>query len=188
MILEEATDYIEKHFLKYAFILKNGTILKSTLIKDTIIKMFPIVSGIIDELPIKYMYHNKPAVIFRVSTNVLLIVLSKSHENLISSVLEKFHDRFFEQFSERYQKVPKSLKDFVEFSILTVTRQAGPEPFSWDIKDNKITEERIFKYSISSMMLLMDEINGANKRVLNFHPYVSEEMLGIVFLFQIPLN
>ena len=188
LIVEEATNYIERIFPKFALILKNGTILRATLEKKSILKVFPIVSGILENLPIKYMYIAQPVFIFRVTDNILLILLTSFHENSVSSILNRFYERYHEKLDELYETMPNSLKEYLNFSIFSVARNAGPEPFAWQNISKEVGEDKIFKYSITSMMLLMDEIGGAKRRILNFHPYVHDQLLGVIYLFQIPME
>ena len=35
------------------------------------------------------------------------------------------------------------------------------------------------------MLLLVNEVRGATHRTLNFHPFITDQYLGIIFLFQI---
>jgi hypothetical protein len=107
---------------------------------------------------------------------------------MINRMLEGFMTEFGEFFKRQYAILPKNLKDLVKFSVFSVARQVGPEPLGWLENGCIVSEEAIFKYSLASMMVLMNEINGANKRILNFHPFISEGLMGMIYLFQIPLK
>ena len=188
MILEKLGEEIRENFPKYALILTNGTILDTSLDMNVITKIFPTISSIIDQLDVDYMFINEPVYIYRFTENFLLILLTRADESVVSRFLERLSRKYRWQIEQQYKKLPNSLEPFIKFVIFSVARKMGPEPVAWVIKDENVSEDKIFTYSVSSMMLLINELSGAHKRVLNFHPFISDDLLGAIFLFQIPFE
>ena len=156
--------------------------------ESAILKILPTVNTIIKNLPPRHVYIKSPVVIFRATENFLLILLTRSSEASIHRVLEIFMNEFAMALSNRYAVLPNSILDLIKFGIFSVARQAGPEPIGWLARDYELDEKAVFKYSLSSMMVLMNEVEGAKHRILNFHPFIGDKLLGMIFLFQIPLG
>lgn len=188
MLLDECGDFLASTANRYAIILNNGTILKSTLEEKLVIKIIPILQIIMKELTIHQVLSKQPWAFYRVTEHIFVIVATRTREAVLKRMFDQFSLVFEEKLKARYQILPKSLNDLMIFSIFSAARQAGPEPIAWDTrKDGSITDEMIWKYAMSGMMVLMNEVKGAVTRVLNFHPLITENKLLMIYLFQIPL-
>jgi hypothetical protein len=169
-------------------LLNNGTILKSTLEEKLILKIIPLLQIIMKELAIHQILSKQPWAFYRVTENIFVIVATRTREPVLQRMFDQFTLVYEEKLKARYQILPKSLDDLMSFSIFSTARQAGPEPIAWDtVKNASVTEEMIWKYSMSGMMVLMNEVKGAVSRVLNFHPLITENKLMMIYLFQIPM-
>lgn len=184
MLIDDCAAFIEKTMAKYAIILKDGKILKSTLKKSTIDKVFPILKNLLkDQIPPGTSFFKNPVVFFRVTENIILIFLTNVKENILLTMFEVFFTKFSEKLALKYPiTYENSLAELVKFSIFSVARRSGPEPIGWW---ENIDSDIIFKYSTASLLLLIDEIKGATRRTLNFHPFIADRTLGVIYLFQI---
>jgi len=184
MIVDDCAAFIEKTMSKYAITLSDGAILKTTIKNEVLKKTFPILKKLLkDQIPAGSSFFKQPVVFFRVTDNVVVILLTNEKENIILSMFELFSAQFAEKLALEYPRTfEKSLGSIAKFSIFSVARQAGPEPIGWW---ENLDYEIIFKYSTSSLLLLVNEVRGATHRTLNFHPFIADQYLGIIFLFQI---
>lgn len=184
MIVDECAAFIEKTMSRYAIMLLDGTILKATIKNETLKKTFPILKKLLkDQIPAGSSFFKNPVVFFRVTHNVIITLLTNEKENIILSMFELFSAQFTEKLALEYPKTyENSLGAISKFSIFSVARQTGPEPIGWW---ENLDYEIIFKYSTTSLLLLVNEVRGATHRTLNFHPFIADQYLGIIFLFQI---
>jgi len=184
MLVDDCAAFIEKTMSKYAITLSDGTILKTTIKNEVLKKTFPILKKLLkDQIPAGSSFFKHPVVFFRVTDNVIITLLTNEKENIILSMFELFAAQFTEKLALEYPRTfDKSLGSIAKFSIFSVARQAGPEPIGWW---ENLDYEIIFKYSTSSLLLLVNEVRGATHRTLNFHPFIADQYLGIIFLFQI---
>ncbi len=184
MIVDDCAAFIEKTMSKYAITLSDGTILKTTIKNEVLKKTFPILKNLLkDQIPAGSSFFKHPVVFFRVTDNVVIILLTNEKENIVISMFELFSAQFAEKLALEYPRTfENSLGSISKFSIFSVARQAGPEPIGWW---ENLDYEIIFKYSTSSLLLLVNEVRGATHRTLNFHPFIADQYLGIIFLFQI---
>ncbi|MHA1719911.1 MAG: hypothetical protein ACTSWX_12470 [Promethearchaeota archaeon] len=184
MLIEDCATFIEQTMPKYAITLLDGTILKTTIKEEVLKKTFPILKNLLkDQIPPGSSLFKRPVVFFRVTDNVIITLLTNEKENIVLSMFELFSAKFTEQLVKQYPRTyENSLGSLAKFSIFSVARQAGPEPIGWW---ENIDYEIIFKYSTASLLLLVNEVRGATRRTLNFHPFIADQYLGIIFLFQI---
>jgi len=184
MIIDDCAAFIEKTMAKYAITLLDGTILKTTIKSEILNKTFPILKNLLkDQIPAGTSFFKPPVVFFRVTENVIITLLTNEKESIILSMFELFSAQFTEKLALEFPKTfENSLGSIAKFSIFSAARQAGPEPIGWW---ENLDYEIIFKYSTSSLLLLVNEVRGATHRTLNFHPFIADQYLGIIFLFQI---
>ncbi len=184
MIIDDCAAFIEKTMSKYAITLSDGTILKTTIKSEVLKKTFPILKNLLkDQIPTGSSFFKTPVVFFRVTDNVIIILLTNEKENIVLSMFELFSAKFAEQLALEYPRTfENSLGALAKFSIFSAARKLGPEPIAWW---ENIDYEIIFKYSTSSLLLLVNEVRGATHKTLNFHPFIADQYLGIIFLFQI---
>ncbi len=184
MIINDCAAFIEKTMSKYAITLSDGTILKTTIKSEVLKKTFPILKKLLkDQIPAGSSFFKAPVVFFRVTDNVIIILLTNEKENIILSMFELFSAKYSEQLAQEYPRTfENSLGSLAKFSIFSAARKLGPEPIGWW---EDIDYDIIFKYSTASLLLLVNEVRGATHRTLNFHPFIADQYLGIVFLFQI---
>ncbi len=171
---------------RFAIILLNGTTLVSRLQDETVRRILPTVSKLTPQLPPLYIFSQPPVIIFRISENAVLIMLTKLGEPSVNRILEIFNARFGAFFKTQYSDIPTTVGRLMNFGLVAIARQHGPEPFGWYSPEDLISEKELSEYAVTSMMVLMNERQGANSRVLNFHPFISENRLGLIYLFQIP--
>ncbi len=187
MLIDECSEFISQTFSKHAIIKSNGDIIKTTIEEATINKIFPVLKKLLDNnIEINDLIVRTPIVFFRVTNEVIIVLLTAVKENIIQSMFSVFIQKFQEALLLEYPDIINrdfSLGNIIKFSIFSVARQNGPEAFSWW---ENVDPDIIFKYSTSSLLLLMNELEGASRRTLNFHPFISENYFGIIFLFQIP--
>jgi hypothetical protein len=187
MLIDDCGAYLEQVISKYAIFLINGAILRSTIEEKAILKVLPVARTLLDDIPIGHIFVKLPVIIFHASQNVAILILSQS-ENIVENMLEGFIDTFQKKLDAKYKSLPKTLADLFKFAIFSSARKLGPEPLGWWEKSPELSDESIFKYSLSSMMMLVNEVEGAKHRYVNFHPFISNKLIGIIFLFQIPLE
>ncbi len=183
MLIQECSDFIEEVFSKYAIILKDGSVLTASIEKETIDKIYPVLEKLLlKDLKIGDLLLKSPVIFFRVTENVLVILLSRAKENVVQTMFDVFSERFSMALDQEYPVTDLDLQKLSKFSIFSLSRQAGPEPISWW---ENIDEDIVFKYSIASLLLLVNEINGASARTLNFHPFITDKYMSVILLFQI---
>ena len=184
MIIDDCATFIEKTMSKYAITLLDGTILKTTIKSEILNKTFPILKNLLKkQIPAGTSFFKQPVVFFRVTENVIITLLTNEKESIILSMFELFSAQFTERLALEFPKTfENSLGSIAKFSIFSAARQAGPEPIGWW---ENLDYEIIFKYSTTSLLLLVNEVRGATHRTLNFHPFIADQYLGIIFLFQI---
>ena len=183
MLIQECSDFIEEVFAKYAIILKDGSVLTASIEKETIDKIYPVLEKLLlKDLKIGDLLLKSPVIFFRVTENVLVILLSRAKENIVQTMFDVFSERFTLRLEQEYPVTTLDLYKLSKFSIFSLSRQAGPEPISWW---ENMDEDLVFKFSIASLLLLVNEINGASARTLNFHPFISDKYMSVILLFQI---
>ena len=188
MLLDECGDFINKTVARYAIILENGTILKATLDEKLIFKVLPLVKPIFRDIPIGNMICKAPWVFVRITEFVIVVLATKARESVYRQMLEAFIRNFGTRLNERYVSLPKTFNELVKFNIFALARQAGPEPIAWNMQNGtQLSQDQIWKYAMSGMMMLINEVEGAKHTVLNYHSFIHEGYLGIIYLFHIPL-
>ena len=183
MLIHECSDFIEEAFAKYAIIEKNGAVLQASIEKDAIDKIFPVLEKLLlQNLNIGDLLFKSPVIFYRVTENIIIILLSRAQENVVRTMFDVFSERFALRLEQKFSPMELDLQKLSKFCIFSLSRQAGPEPISWW---ENVDEDIIFKYSTASLLLLLNEINGASARTLNFHPFISDKYIGVIFLFQV---
>ncbi|UYP48112.1 hypothetical protein NEF87_004397 [Candidatus Lokiarchaeum ossiferum] len=183
MLIQECSEFIEDAFSKYAIILKDGSILKTSIDKDSVDKIFPVLEKLLmKDLKVGDLLLKSPVIFFRVTENVLVILLSRAHQNVVQTMFDVFCERYALRLDQEFPALELDLQTLSKFTIFSLSRQAGPEPIGWW---ENIDEDIVFKYSTSSLLLLLNEIDGASARTLNFHPFISDKYMSVIFLFQV---
>jgi hypothetical protein len=190
MLLDDCENFLKKQDLRYAIILSSGVILNSNIEEKILIQIMPIMHNIGFSTPITHMVYNPPLIVFRASKYVYLILITKMEENQLSTLLEEFIQQFGEKLKKEYDSTPLNIAQLIKYSIFELAREMGPEPFGWMFSPGvpELPDEKIWQLGITCMMVLMNQVEGAKKRVLSFHPFVETEEIACIYLFQIPIT
>lgn len=190
MLLDECSEYLKKQGLRYAIIMSSGVILKSDIEEKLLIEIMPIMHNVGFSTPIAHMVYSPPLVVFRASKYVFLIIVTKMEEIQLSEVLDIFYHSFGDKLKKEFDSTPLNLAQLVNYSIFEISREIGPEPLGWKFNHGvpELPEEKLWQIGITCMMVLMNQVEGARKRVLSFHPLIETEEIACIYLFQIPLE
>jgi hypothetical protein len=185
-LLEGLSVLIEHIVPKYAFVLSNGTILKSTIAEENLLKMTNVISNICEKLKVGSYLHTGKLYIFRITEYFFIFFLTDLDEKSIEHLLSDINERFSVKIARSYSQTPKTFKSIIKGIVFSMARAAGPEPLYWIPQD--LSEKDAFLVSMKTLLNLTGEIEGAHKEMLSFQPFIQYNALGIVFLFQIPFN
>ncbi|MBD3353890.1 MAG: hypothetical protein GF364_20575 [Candidatus Lokiarchaeota archaeon] len=177
---------IETVVPKYAFVLQNGTILKSTIKEDSLLKVTQIISNICEKMKIKTYIHTKKLYIYRITEHFLIFLLTDLEPSEIEPLLLNLFEKYNLKINRAYSELPKSFGSIIKSVIFSMSRAAGPQPVTWYPPD--FDESEAFKISMKAMLNLANEVDGASKEMLAFQPFIQYDALGIVYLFQIPFE
>lgn len=183
-ILDSLSYVIDPTVPKYAFVLDNGTILRSTMSEDNVLKLTKFLHGLCDKLKIGSYIHKSKLYIFRLSEHFLIFLLTDHDEEPIQKLLKDINQRFSLKIKRIYAEMPKTFKNIVKTIIFSMALMEGPEPVIWTSSD--MDEAEIFRISMKSLLNLTGELHGAKKRMISFQPFISHDALGVIYLFQIP--
>lgn len=170
---------------KYAFVLDNGTILKSTISEQHLLKFTNVIRNICEQLEAGSYVHMKKLYIFRITEHFLLFLLSDLEEPVIEPLFEDIAAHYMIKLRREFSKPPKTVKSITKHTIFSMARAAGPEPIAWY---PEMEEKDLMSITMKTMLSLTGELEGASKKVLSFLPFIQYNALGIIFLFQIPFE
>ena len=119
MLIDDCGKFIAKTFPRYAIIMTNGTILRTSFEEKIILKLVPLIGSIAKGVEIHECFTKFPWIFFRVTENVLVVLATKTQRDICQELLFSFFDHFAEELRKRYTAVPKTVKDLVKFNILS---------------------------------------------------------------------
>lgn len=185
-LLESLSVSIENIVPKYAFVLSNGTILKSTISEENLLKITNIISNICEKLQVGSYLHTGKLYIFRISDSFLIFFLTDLNEKSIEPLFSDINAKFALKLARNYVRSSKTFRNIIKGLVFSMARSAGPAPLYWIPKD--LDEKDAFLVSMKTLLNLTGELEGAHKEMLSFQPFIQYNALGIVYLFQVPFQ
>jgi len=186
-LIDSISNMIEKVVIKYAIIIDNGVILKSTISESNILKIINFLPNLSEQLEPHSYIHSGKIYIYRITNHLLIILLTDLESRIIEHLISELDDRYSIRIEKEIETNPRTLKSIIKFIVFSMERSRGPEPLIWIPEE--MDEKFAFKIAIKSLLNLTDEINGANKKkMLAFQPLTENENLIITYLFQIPFK
>ncbi len=184
-LLSSLSDLIENIVPKYAFILNNGTIIKSTIAEENLLNFAGIIPNICEELKIDSFIHKSKLYIYRLTEHFIIFLLTDLEEGAIKPFFSDIYNRYSKNINEIVGEIPKSFNSNIKGIIFSMSTARGPEPICWR---SELNEGDIYNISMKAMLTLTGELDGAKEKVISFQPFIQYDALGIIFLFQIPFK
>jgi hypothetical protein len=185
-LLANISDMIESVVKKYAVVLKNGTIIKSTIAEENLLKFTSFIPTMCDNLKSGQFIRIKKLFILRLTENLLIFFLTDLEESIMKPFLISVSDKYSLKAAREYAELPKTFKSIIQSIVVSMAREIGPEPVAWI--PETLTETDAFSIAMKTLLNLTGELEGARKQMIAFQPFVQNDALGIVFLFQIPFK
>lgn len=183
--LEDVTDFVWRQFPKCALLLSNGAIVSSHLEdEDALLRITRYVKNMEEEIQVGYYLRKKKLVIYRVTPHVFLMFFSRAPDDHVYAFLQDFTTRFAARLMEQFAEPPTTLKDITRAVVFSVMRDQGPEPICWHPRD--FAHDLTLDVSMKSLLLLVGELEGAQKEVLSHRPFIKQDALGLIYLFELP--
>jgi hypothetical protein len=179
------SDLIKSVIPKYAFILDNGKMLKSTIAEENILKIIPFIPGILKKVQLGEILHSGKIFIGRLSEQFIILFLTDLEKPVVEILFSDIFDRYSTGASLNYSTPhPLTLRSIVNQTVFSVSLSTGPQPVAWLPKD--IEELILLNITMKSMLNLSGELDGAYKRMMSTQPFPQYNSLAVIYLFQIP--
>jgi len=188
LIINECAEFIYKTCPKLAFIHQNGKVLYNTFPDQVVFSIVKRANVFFKQIPVLHIFKKPPMYVYRPTESIILIVSSNLEEDVMAKLFDSFHTRYGTILAKKYSAESLTLNELFELAIFSCARQMGPEQIAYIAKDQNISEEKIYKISMTSLMVLVGEYEGAKERILTFHPFIKEKKLGVIFVFQIEME
>lgn len=168
---------------KWVFFLSDGKVLNSSLENAELGKMLRILKAVINEIEVGNVFIVRELIIYRVTFNVFTFLLGNVPRNRLKDTLTEVTKKYRTPLEVKYDSIPPMKEINVNLVLFSMGLEEGPTPIAHLPK--VYDDEKLFKVCMKSMLLLSVELEGANKEMVSFQPYVELNSLGIVYLFQI---
>ena len=191
-VIRAVSNYIGKETPRYTIMLLTGEIIRTTFIdsqNEKILANLTDLKNLENSIPLKEILTIMPFVYYRIVPNLIVVlpinIGKKVYEPLFRHLTEEFEPFLLKKF----ENIPHSVGDLINFHIFSAALGAGPEPItSISIPPHEELEEaELWNYSMTSLMVLVNQTSAFKDQLLLFHPFLEDDKLGIVFLFRIPL-
>ncbi|MHA1728865.1 MAG: hypothetical protein ACTSWY_09055 [Promethearchaeota archaeon] len=190
-LITSISNLIENIVPKYAFLLDNGTILRSKIAEENLLGFIAILPKLKNtgKLAKNSFIHKSKLYIYCLTDHFFILLLTDLESEIIKALFSDIYGRFAIKVNNKYSDSPKTLKSVVKSIIFSMSRSMGPEPISWKVYNTEeLKEEDILNISLKSMLTLTGERDGAKSKMIAFQPFIKYNSLGIVFLFSIPFK
>ena len=173
----------------YSIVGLNGRIFQGTINHKVIEDLFLNLSRKIQTLGVGVYLFSFPYVIFKISSNAVLIMHTKIGKTAFTSLGNRVMQQYGNAIEEVFSNSPLNIADLVKSYLFSMNRVNGPEPIgslvpstgqSMDMGDE-------FKLSMNSLMILSNQTMAQNRDILTFLPLLETNDLGLVYIFKIPL-
>jgi hypothetical protein len=188
LIINDCADFIAKTCSKYAFIHQNGRVLYNTFPDNVLVPIIKRSKIFFQKIPVLQYFQKSPMYVYRPTENVILIVSTTESAAEMEKLFQTFQTRYGLILAKKYSTDSLSLSEIFDLAIFSCARKMGPEPIAYVNKNKAIPEDRIYAISMASLMVLVGEYEGAKERILTFHPFIKDKRLGVIYLFQIPIQ
>ena len=186
-IVDKIAEQMKEFCQNFAILKDTGKILLSDFEDKILLPIVERSASIFSHIGLHEYYHKPPLYIYRLSENLLLLLISRESELIIEELFEDITTKYSEILAKKYSGTSQTLNDLISTIIFGTARQMGPEPIA-AVTKKTLEEDKLDRLTMAAMMVLTGELGGAKKRLINFHPFISHNLFGIIYLFQIPLE
>ena len=182
-MIDKITDILNSFSSKWACLLSNGTIVKTTLPDQSLAKSrtLRILKRIIPETRVGSHIFYSDLVVYRPTADFFIFVIGRYPGSLVKEKFEKI-TRLYKGIDKEYKKETKSYEVKLKLVLFSMNLDDGPTPIFYIPKN--FDDAVLYKVCMKSMLALSIEKEGVTKSMVSFQPFVDIESLGIVYTFQ----
>jgi hypothetical protein len=173
----------------YSIVGLNGRIIQGTINSKVIEDLFLNLSRKMQSLGVGVYLFSFPYVIFKISSNSVLIMHTKVGKTAFTSLGNRVMQQYRDALEEKFSNTPLNIADLVKSYLFSMNRVNGPEAIASFVPSTGQSMEMVdeFKLSMNSLMILSNQTMAQNRDILTFLPLLETNDLGLVFIFKIPL-
>ncbi len=173
----------------YSIVGLNGRIIQGTINPKVIEDLFLNLSRKMQSLGVGVYLFSFPYVIYKVSSNSVLIMHTKVGKTAFTSLGNRVMQQYRNELEEMFANTPLNIADLVKSYLFSMNRVNGPEAIASLVPSTGQSMEMVdeFKLSMNSLMILSNQTMAQNRDILTFLPLLETSDLGLVFIFKIPL-
>lgn len=183
--VDEIISILQPKMDKLAVILVNGVVLFNNFEEEALISLVQYVQIIIPHLEPGSYVRQDLFVILRLSINVFILGILNIPDEDITPLFTIVYEKCASECDVLYPSPPKNLEEIAQTVIFSMAREDGPEPVAW-VPESHTSNEIMF-YSIKSLLILTGENNGPSPAAVSLRPFLNENLLGFIYLFDIPV-
>ncbi|HMF33466.1 MAG TPA: hypothetical protein VKK79_18720 [Candidatus Lokiarchaeia archaeon] len=184
--VEDIVSLLTAQMDNLAVVISDGAVLFSNFEEDAVYPLVRYVQSLIPLLETGSFVRQDYFVALRLSSNVFICVVTNLLDAEIVPLFARIYDNYAEDFDILYPSPPTTIRDICQGVLFSMAKAEGPEPIAWVPESH--TYGDVTEFAIKSLLELAGESGGAQHAVISLRPFLSENLLGLIYLFDIPAD